>query len=104
MPVTCAKLGLHDACFKSVSARRHHPLTRRQAEQMLASTLAGKRLNGLRGKPAADRAAVIDTMLRLSRLASDFPEISELEINPLYALPQGQGAFAVDVRGTRVKT
>ena len=80
------------------------PLTRRQAEQMLASTLAGKRLNGLRGKPAADRAAVIDTMLRLSRLASDFPEISELEINPLYALPQGQGAFAVDVRGTRVKT
>ncbi|MCB0292717.1 MAG: acetate--CoA ligase family protein, partial [Calditrichaeota bacterium] len=53
---------------------------------------------------AADRAAVIDTMLRLSRLASDFPEISELEINPLYALPQGQGAFAVDVRGTRVKT
>ena len=80
------------------------PLTRRQAEQMLASTLAGKRLNGLRGAPPADRAAVIDAMLRLSRLACDFPEISELEINPLYALPKGQGAFAVDVRGTRVKT
>jgi acetyltransferase len=38
-------------------------------------------------------------MLRLSQLACDFPEISELEINPLYVLAEGQGAYAVDVRG-----
>jgi hypothetical protein len=38
-------------------------------------------------------------MLRLSQAACDFPAIAELEINPLYVLPQGQGAFAVDVRG-----
>ena len=48
---------------------------------------------------AADRAAVLDAMLRLSQAACDFPEIAELEINPLYVLPEGRGAFAVNVRG-----
>jgi len=38
-------------------------------------------------------------MLRMSQLACDFPEISELEINPLFVLNKGKGAFAVDVRG-----
>ena len=52
-----------------------------------------------RGSPPAGRAAVPDTMLRLSQAACDFPEIAELEVNPLYVLPEGQGAFAVDVRG-----
>jgi acetyltransferase len=75
------------------------PLTPSQAERMLDSTRAGVRLKGWRGTPPADRAAVLDAMLRLSQVACDFPEISELEINPLYVLPQGQGAFAVDVRG-----
>jgi succinyl-CoA synthetase beta subunit len=38
-------------------------------------------------------------MLRLSQAACDLPDISELEINPLYVLPQERGAFAIDVRG-----
>lgn len=75
------------------------PLSRGQAERMLDSTRAGARLRGWRGSPPADRAAVLDAMLRLAQLAVDFPSISELEINPLYVLAQGQGAFAVDVRG-----
>jgi acetyl coenzyme A synthetase (ADP forming)-like protein len=75
------------------------PLTRSQAERMLDSTRVGVRLKGWRGSPSADRAAVLDAMLRLSQAACDFPEIAELEINPLYVLPEGQGAFAVDVRG-----
>ncbi len=75
------------------------PLSRSQAERMLDATRAGVRLRGWRGSPPADRAAVLAAMLRLSQAACDFPEISELEINPLYALPQGQGAFAIDVRG-----
>jgi acetyltransferase len=75
------------------------PLTRSQAERMLDSTRVGVRLRGWRGTPPADRAAVLDAMLRLSQAACDFPEIAELEINPLYVLTQGQGAFAVDVRG-----
>jgi acetyltransferase len=75
------------------------PLSRSGAERMLDSTRAGVRLKGWRGSPPADRAAVLDAMLRLSQAACDFPEIAELEINPLYVLPEGQGAYAVDVRG-----
>jgi acetyl coenzyme A synthetase (ADP forming)-like protein len=75
------------------------PLSRSQAGRMLDSTRAGIRLKGWRGSPPGDRAAVLDAMLRLSQAACDFPEIAELEINPLYVLPEGQGAFAVDVRG-----
>jgi acetyltransferase len=75
------------------------PLTPSQAERMLDSTRAGVRLKGWRGTPPGDRAAVLDAMLRLSQAACDFAEIAELEINPLYVLPEGQGAFALDVRG-----
>jgi acetyl coenzyme A synthetase (ADP forming)-like protein len=76
------------------------PLSFSQAERMLDSTRAGVRLKGWRASPPADRSAVLDAMLRLAQVACDFPEITELEINPLYVLPQGQGAFAVDLRGS----
>jgi acetyl coenzyme A synthetase (ADP forming)-like protein len=75
------------------------PLSRSQAERMLDSTRAGVRLKGWRGGLPADREAVLDALLRLSQAACDFPDILELEINPLYVLPQGHGAYAVDVRG-----
>ncbi len=75
------------------------PLTRGEAEQMLDSTLVSRRLAGWRGAPPADRSAVIDTLLRLSQLALDLPQVAELEINPLRVLAAGQGALAVDGRG-----
>jgi acetyltransferase len=75
------------------------PLSQTQAERLLDATLAGTRMKGWRGLPPADRPAVIDALRRLAQIACDFPEIAELEINPLYALPQNQGAFAVDIRG-----
>jgi acetyltransferase len=75
------------------------PLTYAMAEELLDSTRAGVRLKGWRSTPAGDRPAVLEAVVRLSQLACDFPEIVELEINPLYVLPPGQGAFAVDVRG-----
>ncbi|HEY85728.1 MAG TPA: CoA-binding protein, partial [Chloroflexi bacterium] len=75
------------------------PLTRSQAKGLLDSTFAGKRLKGWRALPPADRAAVVDVMLRMAQIALDTPEIAELEINPLYVFPAGEGAVAVDVRG-----
>lgn len=75
------------------------PLSRAEAERMLDGTRAGLRLRGWRGAPAGDREAVLDALLRLAQLACDFPEIAELEINPLYVLPEGRGALALDVRG-----
>ena len=75
------------------------PLTKSQAERILEDTQAGKRLKGWRNIPPADKNAVIENILRMSQLACDFPEISELEINPLFVLAEEEGAFAVDVRG-----
>jgi len=75
------------------------PLTAAQAGRLLDSTWAGTRLKGWRGAPPGDRAAVVDTIVRLAQLACDLPEIAELEINPLMVLPAGSGALAVDVRG-----
>ena len=45
--------------------------------------------------PPADRVALVDAIVRVSRLAADHPEIVELDINPLLVLTQGQGAIAV---------
>lgn len=78
------------------------PLTREEAQQMLDATLLGKRLQGWRGTPPADRGAVIDVLLRLSQMSMDLPDIAELEINPLRVLPAGEGAFAVDGRAIMV--
>jgi acetyl coenzyme A synthetase (ADP forming)-like protein len=74
------------------------PLTRHEAEQLLETTWAGRRLRGYRNMLPVDREAVIEALLRLGQMAVDFPQISEVEINPLRALPGDGGAIALDVR------
>ena len=51
---------------------------------------------GFRGGPAADAAALADILNRLSRLADDFPELAELDLNPVLGLPDR--AVIVDAR------
>jgi acetate---CoA ligase (ADP-forming) len=75
------------------------PLIQAEAEGMLDDTWAGRKLRGYRHLPAADRNAVLETLVRLAQLAADFPAIAEIEINPLQVLPAGMGVIAVDVRG-----
>ncbi|MEL7061652.1 MAG: acetate--CoA ligase family protein, partial [Acidobacteriota bacterium] len=59
----------------------------------------GRRLlEGYRGHPAGDLEALEDALLRLSRLAETVPEIASLDLNPLFALPPGDGVRVVDVR------
>ncbi len=74
------------------------PLSREEADYLLDSTWAGRKLRGYRNLLPADRGAVIDVMLRLGQLAADFPELAEIEINPLRVLPEGNGTVALDVR------
>ncbi len=74
------------------------PLKYHEAKLMLEDTWAGKKLQGFRNLPPADQEAVIDALLRLALLASDYPQFAEIEINPLSVLEQGKGAVAVDVR------
>jgi acetyltransferase len=74
------------------------PFTRLEAETMLDKTWAGRKLRGYRNLPPADREAVLEALLRLAQLVADFPQLAEIEINPLRVLPDGQGAVALDVR------
>lgn len=74
------------------------PLSEGEATGLLERTWAGRRLSGFRNLPPGDRAAVLDVIRRLGQLAADFPELAEVELNPVRVLPTGQGAFAVDVR------
>ena len=84
--------GLKDVAFALA------PLTGEEVEHLLASTWGGRRLNGYRHIPEADRLAVTEALQRLSLLVNDFPELSEIEINPLKVMPGQGGVFAVDVR------
>lgn len=79
------------------------PLNRMQAEQLIDATRAGKKLKGWRNQRPADRETVVIYLMQMAQLAEKFPELQELEINPLYVMPDGEGAFAVDVRGATVE-
>lgn len=72
------------------------PISRRDAADMISGLRGARLLDALRGTPPADRQAIEDVLLRLSRLAGDFPEIAELDVNPLLAFPDR--AVAVDGR------
>jgi acyl-CoA synthetase (NDP forming) len=72
------------------------PLTDLDAEELVHSGKAGRLVAGFRGAAPADAAALVDLVLRLGRLAEDFPEVAELDLNPVLAGPDG--CVAVDAR------
>ncbi|RLD02282.1 MAG: CoA-binding protein [Chloroflexi bacterium] len=74
------------------------PLTELEIATMLKRTWAGRKLGGYRNILPADIPAVEEVLIRLAQLAWDFPELAEIEINPLRVFPDGQGAAAIDVR------
>ena len=78
-------------------ALRRAPLSRRDVKDMIGETRLGMLLQGYRGAPRADRAALEDAILRLSDLAVEHAqEIESIDINPLLVLPEGEGCVAVD--------
>ena len=72
------------------------PLTDVDADELVYEGKAGRLVTGFRGAPAADARALTDVLHRLSRLAEDVPEVAELDLNPIMALPDR--AVAVDAR------
>ncbi len=72
------------------------PLTDVDARELVHSGKAARLVAGFRGRPAADAEALVDLLLRLSRLAEDLPEVAELDLNPVLALPDR--CVAVDAR------
>ncbi len=84
--------GLDDVSFALA------PLSRGEAEALVDSTWGGRRLNGYRNIPPADREAVLDSLVRLAQLGMDHPQVMEVEINPLRVCAEGQGALVLDAR------
>jgi acetyltransferase len=82
--------GLEDVAFVLA------PANEMEAHHLLEKTWAGRKLAGYRGIPPADEAATIAAILGLGRLAADYPQLAEIEINPLIVLERG--AIAVDGR------
>jgi acyl-CoA synthetase (NDP forming) len=78
------------------------PLTDRDADDLLHEIRGLPLLKGFRGHAPADMEALRDVLLRVSRLAEEVPEISELDLNPVIALDAGNGCRIVDAR-IRVK-
>ena len=62
----------------------------------LSQLRTAKLLHGFRGAPAVDVAAVAKTAALIGRLMLTAPEIMEIDINPLFAHPRGEGVTAVD--------
>ncbi|HTK30055.1 MAG TPA: GNAT family N-acetyltransferase [Vicinamibacterales bacterium] len=74
------------------------PLTDRDADELLREGRGARLLQGYRGQKPADIVALKETLLRVSSLAQDVPEIAELDLNPVMALASGQGCRIVDAR------
>lgn len=78
-------------------AMRLAPVSETQAREMISELTGAALLEGARGKPRCDIAALSSTIVAVSRLAAEHREtIGGIDINPLIVLAEGQGAIAVD--------
>jgi len=74
------------------------PISRREAKEMIQGLRGYQILAGARGHKPAEIDALVETLLRLSQLLTDFPEIKELDINPLRVFHEGEDCRALDAR------
>jgi acetyltransferase len=72
------------------------PASESDIREMIAEIKAYPLLVGARGRPPADLPALADVITRVARLALEWPELAELDINPLMVMPEGQGVCVVD--------
>jgi len=89
--------GIYVEALKDV-AFRVAPFSQTEADEMIHEIRSYPLLAGVRGEPPADHEAMIDALMRISQLVTDFPEIVELDINPLTVFEEGRGAVAIDMR------
>ncbi|HXX72452.1 MAG TPA: acetate--CoA ligase family protein, partial [Candidatus Acidoferrales bacterium] len=87
--------GIFVEAFDDV-AFRVAPLTRADCEEMIEEIRGKRLLKGIRGRPPLDREALIKTLTSISKILTENPTITELDINPLIVFEKG--AVAVDAR------
>ncbi len=89
--------GIYVEVLKDI-AFRLAPLSRQEVAEQVRAIRTFPLLQGVRGDAPADIAAAEETVLRVSQLVTDFPEIVEMDINPLVVYNQGEGAIVLDAR------
>jgi acetyl coenzyme A synthetase (ADP forming)-like protein len=89
--------GIFVEIFKDVSFRVA-PIGKLTAEEMIRDVKSYKILAGARGRKPSDVSSIETAIQRLSQLAIDFPQIKELDINPLIVGEEGNGCFVADAR------
>ena len=89
--------GIYVEVLKDV-AFRVAPIGPDEAEAMIREIRSFPLLRGVRGEKPSDLNAIVDALCRLSQLCVDFPEILEMDVNPLLVKPEGEGAVAIDAR------
>ena len=83
---------LGDRSFRSL------PVTDQDAAAMWRELRAAPLLTGYRGAPAMDTDALEQLILKVAELAKDFPEVSELDLNPVVAVPSGVAALDIKIK------
>jgi acyl-CoA synthetase (NDP forming) len=89
--------GIYVEVLKDVSFRIF-PIKELAALHMIKDIKSFRILKGFRGKGPSDIDKIQDSLLRLSQLVTDFPEFTEIDINPFVVYEQGKGAYAIDAR------
>ncbi len=89
--------GIYVEVLKDVTFRIP-PLSAEEARKMVSEIKTYALLRGVRGQKPADIDGIVDCILRVAQLVTDFPEVAEMDINPLMVKDAGAGATAVDMR------
>ncbi len=95
--VTFGLGGIYVEALKDVTFRVA-PFDRADAMAMLGEIRAHALIDGVRGQKPLDKEAIVEALLRISQLVTDFPQIVEMDINPLMVYEQGRGAVSLDMR------
>jgi acetyltransferase len=89
--------GIYVEVLKDVSFRIA-PFSSEEAIEMIREVRSFDLLRGIRGEIRSDIGAIVGSLLKVSQLVTDFPDIVELDINPLMVFEEGRGATAIDMR------
>jgi acetate---CoA ligase (ADP-forming) len=89
--------GIYVEVLKDVSFRIA-PINESDAREMIEEIKAIKLLKGVRGESPSDIDSIVEVLLKISQLVTDFPDIIEMDINPLFVKQKGKGSIAGDVR------
>lgn len=93
--------GIYANFLKDVSFALAYKFTKEDAKRTLQATKIYNLLEGVRGETRSDIDAILDVLLRLSQLVNDFPDIVELDINPLLSFVKGYSAVDIKITISR---